>query len=208
MKYYSLQCKKDLNGKYGQINDGIIVEKKSKFISYLFNINSEEEAIEKIEQIRRDNGQARHVVYIYSLLKGSITDIKFSDDGEPQGTGTKAIYELLNKESITNVCIVIVRYFGGILLGAGPLSRTYLNSARVCIDECIKKEIYNFEFISCNCSYNAYNILKNRLQLYVDDGLVQILNCNFSDNVEVSIKVVDFKKEEIEKIIEEVCYGY
>lgn len=208
MKYYSLQCKKDLNGKYGQINDGIIIEKKSKFISYLFNINSEEEAIEKIEQIRRDNGQARHVVYIYSLLKGSITDIKFSDDGEPQGTGTKAIYELLNKESITNVCIVIVRYFGGILLGAGPLSRTYLNSARVCIDECIKKEIYNFEFISCNCSYNAYNILKNRLQLYVDDGLVQILNCNFSDNVEVSIKVVDFKKEEIEKIIEEVCYGY
>lgn len=208
MKYYSLQCKKDLNGKYGQINDGIIVEKKSKFISYLFNINSEEEAIEKIEQIRRDNGQARHVVYIYSLLKGSITDIKFSDDGEPQGTGTKAIYELLNKESITNVCIVIVRYFGGILLGAGPLSRTYLNSARICIDECIKKEIYNFEFISCNCSYNAYNILKNRLQLYVDDGLVQILNCNFSDNVEVSIKVVDFKKEEIEKIIEEVCYGY
>lgn len=208
MKYYSLQCKKDLNGKYGQINDGIIIEKKSKFISYLFNINSEEEAIEKIEQIRRDNGQARHVVYIYSLLKGSITDIKFSDDGELQGTGTKAIYELLNKESITNVCIVIVRYFGGILLGAGPLSRTYLNSARVCIDECIKKEIYNFEFISCNCSYNAYNILKNRLQLYVDDGLVQILNCNFSDNVEVSIKVVDFKKEEIEKIIEEVCYGY
>lgn len=208
MKYYSLQCKKDLNGKYGQINDGIIIEKKSKFISYLFNINSEEEAIEKIEQIRRDNGQARHVVYIYSLLKGSITDIKFSDDGEPQGTGTKAIYELLNKESITNVCIVIVRYFGGILLGAGPLSRTYLNSARICIDECIKKEIYNFEFISCNCSYNAYNILKNRLQLYVDDGLVQILNCNFSDNVEVSIKVVDFKKEEIEKIIEEVCYGY
>lgn len=208
MKYYSLQCKKNLNGKYGQINDGIIVEKKSKFISYLFNINSEEEAIEKIEQIRRDNGQARHVVYIYSLLKESITDIKFSDDGEPQGTGTKAIYELLNKESITNVCIVIVRYFGGILLGAGPLSRTYLNSARVCIDECIKKEIYNFEFISCNCSYNAYNILKNRLQLYVDDGLVQILNCNFSDNVEVSIKVVDFKKEEIEKIIEEVCYGY
>ncbi len=208
MKYYSLQCKNDLNGKYGQISEGIIIEKKSKFISYLFSIDSEEEAIEKIEQIKKDNGQARHVVYIYSLLKGNITNIKFSDDGEPQGTGTKAIYELLDKESITNVCIVIVRYFGGILLGAGPLSRTYLNSARICIDECVKKEIYNFEIISFDCSYNAYNVFKNRVQTYMDDGLLQILNCSFSDNVSVELKVVDFKKEELEKVIEEVCYGY
>lgn len=208
MKYYSLQCKKDLEGKYGQINDGIIVEKKSKFIAYLFSISSEEEAIEKIDLIRKDNGQARHIVYIYSFLKGNIANIKFSDDGEPQGTGTKAIYELLDKESITNVCIVIVRYFGGILLGAGPLSRTYLNSARICIDECVKKEIYNFEFLSFDCSYNAYNVFKNKIQIYVDDGYVQILNCDFSDNVCVNIKVVDFKKEELEKIIKEVCYGY
>lgn len=208
MKYYSLQCKKDLNGKYDQISDGIIIEKKSKFISYLFNISSEEEAIEKIEQIRKDNGQARHVVYIYSLLKGNITDIKFSDDGEPQGTGTKAIYELLDKEAITNVCIVIVRYFGGILLGAGPLSRTYLNSARICIDECIKKEIYNFQVLSFECSYNAYNVFKNKTQMYVNDGLLEIINSDFSDNVKVDIKVVDFKIEELKKIIEEVCYGY
>lgn len=208
MKYYSLQCKNDFKGKYEQISEGLIIEKKSKFISYLFSVSSEEDAIDKIEKIRKDNGQARHVVYIYSVLNGNVPNIKFSDDGEPQGTGTKAIYELLDKEYITNVCVVIVRYFGGILLGAGPLSRAYLNSARACIDECFKTPIYNYVNVSFECSYNAYNVFKNKVQAYIDEKLVQIVNCTFSDNVSIDVKTVDFKQEEINEIIEEVCYGY
>ncbi len=208
MKYYSLQNKTDFKGEYGQICDGLIVEKQSKFYSYLFIIQSEEEAIEKIEQIKKDNVQARHVVYIYSYLKDNVANIRFSDDGEPKGTGTKAIYELMDKEAITNICIVIVRYFGGILLGAGPLSRTYLNSARKCIDICEKKEIYNYIRYSFNCSYNAYNVIKNRVQEFIQNEHLIVLKYEFSDNVYVEYNVADSIIEQVKKIVEEVCYDY
>lgn len=208
MKYYSLNNKMDFKGNYGQICDDFIIEKQSKFISYLFKISSEEEAIQKIEAIKKDNMQARHVVYIYSYLKDNVANIRFSDDGEPKGTGTKAIYELLEKEAITNVCIVIVRYFGGILLGAGPLSRTYLNSARLCIDKCFKKEIYNYVDYSFICTYNGYNIIKNKLEKYIEYEYVIIKSCEFKDNVKMVIRIVDFELENLTKIIEEVNYGH
>lgn len=207
MKYYSLNNKIDLKGDYGQISDGLIVEKQSKFISYLFKIENEEQALDKISKIKKDNIQARHVVYIYSYLKDNVANIRFSDDGEPKGTGTKAIYELLEKEAITNVCIVIVRYFGGILLGAGPLARTYLNSARICIDKCEKEEIYNYLKFVFECSYNNYNIFKNRIEKYIENGYVKILVCDFSENVKIELEVVDFEMESINKIIEEINYG-
>lgn len=207
MKYYSLNNKMDFKGNYGEICNGLIIEKQSKFFSYLFNIENEKQALDKIDEIKKDNIQARHVVYIYSFLKDNVINIRFSDDGEPRGTGTKAIYELLDKESITNVCIVIVRYFGGILLGAGPLSRAYLNSARECIDKCSKEEIYNYIDFSFKCTYNGYNIIKNKLEKYIDNEYVKINSCNFKEYVYISIGIVDFKYDEIKKNIEEINYG-
>ena len=207
MKYYYLEKKKDLNGKYNQICDGLIVQKQSKFISYLFYIDNEQEALNKIDEIRKDNLQARHIVYIYSYLNNNVTNIRFSDDGEPKGTGTKAIYELLEKEAITNVCIVIVRYFGGILLGAGPLSRAYLNSARVCIDMCKKKEIYNYIDFSFECTYNDYNVIKNRIESFIENEYVKITSCEFKENVYMNIKIVDFEFDYIKKVVEEIKYG-
>lgn len=207
MKYYSLINKTDLKGNYGQIAEGLIIEKQSKFISYLFKIENESEAQEYIEKIKKDNLSARHVVYIYSYFKDNIVNIRFSDDGEPKGTGTKAIYELLEKECITNICIVIVRYFGGILLGAGPLSRTYLNSARECIDACDKKEMYNYLDYSFDCSYNAYNILKNKLEKYIEQEYVVIEESEFKENITMKLKIVDFEIENVKKIVEEVSYG-
>lgn len=207
MKYYYLEKKNDLNGKYNQICDGLIVQKQSKFISYLFYIDNEQEALNKIDEIRKDNLQARHIVYIYSYLNNNVTNIRFSDDGEPKGTGTKAIYELLEKEAITNVCIVIVRYFGGILLGAGPLSRAYLNSARVCIDMCKKKEIYNYIDFSFECTYNDYNVIKNRIESFIENEYVKITSCEFKENVYMNIKIVDFEFDYIKKVVEEIKYG-
>ena len=207
MKYYSLINKTGLNGNYGQIAEGLVVEKQSKFISYLFKIDNEEDAQEYIEKIRKDNLSARHVVYIYSYFKDNIVNIRFSDDGEPKGTGTKAIYELLEKECITNICIVIVRYFGGILLGAGPLSRTYLNSARECIDACDKKEMYNYLDYTFDFTYNAYNILKNKLEKYIEQEYILVEDSEFKENVTMKLKIVDFEIENVKKIVEEVNYG-
>ena len=208
MKYYTLESKTGNNGKFGEIAGGITIEKKSRFIAYVFKIQNEAEAIEIVGKIKKEYIDARHVVYIYSVLdEGNNKTIRFSDDGEPQGTGTKAIYELIEKESLTNLCIVIVRYFGGILLGAGPLSRTYLNTARVAIEECDKKEIYNYITKKIKLSYNGYNILKNRVEEYENREEVIIANCNFGENVELEILIVDFQKDNIEKMIEEISYG-
>ncbi len=207
MKYYSLEEKVKNNGDFGQISDSLLVEKQSKFYSYIFKVQNEKEALEKIEKIRSSNVQARHVVYIYSLLENNILNIRFSDDGEPKGTGTKAIYELLEKESITNVCIVIVRYFGGILLGAGPLSRAYLNAARDAIENCNKKEIFNYIEKEYTLTYNGYNILKNKVEAYIADETLVILKSEFSEGVSLKLKIIDSKVEEIDNIIKEIIYG-
>ncbi|MDO4282807.1 MAG: YigZ family protein [Clostridia bacterium] len=192
MKYYSiLNHDKSYIPKFGEIANGVIIEKKSKFYSYIFKVNSEEEAINYINIIKDNNKEARHVVYIYSLLQNNVCNIRFSDDGEPKGTGTKAIYELLTKEAITNICIIIVRYFGGILLGAGPLSRTYLNTARKALDICTKKEIYHYIDYDFSVTYSKYTQIKPIIDKYIIDETIILKDIQFNENVDISIKIRD-----------------
>ena len=108
----------ELNEKYRELllSTGYYEEKKSKFYSYIFSVSSQDLAIDILNEIKRLYYDARHEVYLYSLIEDDIKKIKFSDDGEPQGTGTKAIYEMLEKENLTNILVIIVRYFGGTLL--------------------------------------------------------------------------------------------
>lgn len=205
MKYYSmLNNDKNYISTFGEISSDVIIEKKSKFYSYVFKIKDEAEAIDSINKIKESNKEARHVVYIYSLLNGNVCNIRFSDDGEPKGTGTKAIYELLTKEGITNICIVIVRYFGGILLGAGPLSRTYLNSARMALDKCNKKEIYNYIKYDINISYSRYTQIKPLLDNNVVDENILIIDTKFGEDVYISMKIKDSLYEEIVSKIKDI----
>lgn len=201
-EFYTLK-NSDFLGDYGEIANSKINEKKSVFISYIYNIDNETEANKYIEKIRKEYNDARHVVYIYSYVKDNICNIKFSDDGEPKGTGTKAIYELLTKERITNVCIIIVRYFGGILLGAGPLSRTYLNSAKESIKKCQKQIIFNYINFTTIISYSKYQSLKKQIDKKVGEGIIKIIDIKFSENVELSISIIDKYYNEILAIFNE-----
>lgn len=187
--------------KYNEISQGYLQEKKSKFISYIFSIASKEEALEYINIIKNDNKEARHIVYIYSYLENNNLNIKFSDDGEPQGTGTRSIYELMIKENLTNICIVIVRYFGGILLGAGPLSRAYLNSAKEAIDKCQKMKIYNYIDYTFDVNYNNYSLVKYILESYINNEVI-IKNTDFGDNISIKISVVDFELDNLKGKLE------
>lgn len=205
MKYYSMiNNDKNYKSLFGEISSGVIIEKKSKFYSYVFKIANEEEALNNIAKIKEQNKEARHVVYIYSLLNGNVCNIRFSDDGEPKGTGTKAIYELLTKEGITNICIVIVRYFGGILLGAGPLSRTYLNSARVALDKCYKKEIYNYIEYNFNINYSKYTQIKSLLDMNIISENIIVEDTRFNENVHISMKIKESMYDEIVDKIENI----
>ena len=105
---------------------------KSKFYATAFPVSDVEVFKKRLEEIRKDNPKARHVVYAYRIGLNS----KSCDDKEPKGTAGRPILELLNKKELVDVAIVVVRYYGGVQLGAGRLLRTYLNSAISVLNEC------------------------------------------------------------------------
>ena len=205
--YFSL--KSDIEkGQYYDIASNTLVEKKSKFIAYIFNISCKNDAEKYIERVKNDNKDARHIVYIYSYLDKitNIPVINFSDDGEPQGTGTKAIYELISKERITNICIVIVRYFGGILLGAGPLSRAYLNSFRGTLIKCDKYEMLNYDIEEYTIEYCKYENFKNKMSEYIDKRLIIIDSVKFNEKIDILIKIERTNKKQILSKINEILF--
>ena len=105
---------------------------KSKFYATAIPVNDVEVFKKTLEQIRKDNPKARHIVYAYRIGPNS----KSCDDKEPKGTGGRPILELLNKKNLNNIAIIVVRYYGGVQLGAGRLLRTYLGSAINVLNEC------------------------------------------------------------------------
>ena len=110
----------EINNEY----QAMVVEMKSKFIAFAFPIHSVEEFKARLKVIQKENHKARHIVYAYRI--DTIT--KSTDDGEPKGTAGRPLLELLLKKDVNNIALVVVRYFGGTLLGASKLLRTYLNS--------------------------------------------------------------------------------
>lgn len=210
-KYYKLLKKENLDNsnntcKYNEISSFIYEAKKSKFICYIFDIASTKEANEKVELIRKNYFDAKHVVYLYRVFENNILNIKFSDDGEPQGTGTKMILDMINKEKLSNICIVIVRYFGGILLGAGPLARAYLNSFKGAYLNTYKKEIVNYKELNVIIDYDKYNALIKYLDDMIQKENIQVINKEFNDKVLLNLKICDDLYDEIKLKLEENIY--
>lgn len=115
----------------------LLEETKSKFYAYAFPIDKVEDFKPRLEKLRKENPKARHFVYAYRIGTAS----KSCDDKEPKGTGGRPILSLLDKKQLVNVAIIVVRYYGGVQLGAGRLLRTYLNSAINVLNKCEIVEI-------------------------------------------------------------------
>ena len=113
------------------INTCTIEVKKSKFIAYYYEINNKEEIETILKDIKKEHKKAKHIPYAYKIDNL----VKKSDDKEPSNTAGTPIYNIIMQNDLNNVLILVVRYFGGTLLGSGLLTRTYLNSAK----EVIKK---------------------------------------------------------------------
>ena len=108
------------------------VEKRSRFISHLWRVETEAEARARIEEMKKTYYDARHNCWCYILKEGGV--VRNSDDGEPQGTAGQPMLNVFQREEVTNVCCVVTRYFGGILLGAGGLTRAYAKGAKDALD--------------------------------------------------------------------------
>lgn len=105
--------------------------KKSKFIAVYYEIDSKEEADKILEDLKKEHKKARHIPYAYKIDNV----VKKSDDKEPSNTAGTPIYNLIEKNNLNHVFIAVIRYFGGIKLGAGGLTRAYLNTAKEVIKE-------------------------------------------------------------------------
>lgn len=110
-----------------------IVEKKSRFIGNVRHVETEEEAISFVNEMKKRYYDARHNCYAYSVGEEQ-QQLKFSDDGEPGGTAGKPILEVITGRQLCNVCIVVTRYFGGTLLGTGGLVRAYTSASKAAIN--------------------------------------------------------------------------
>ena len=158
--------------------------KKSKFITYVFNIHSQEEATSILKDLRKKYYDCTHICYGYIAdIEGK--DIRFSDDGEPGGTAGQPILEVIKMNNLRYTLVAIVRYFGGIKLGASGLTRAYSDCASHGIHAC---EIENF--ILCNTykitlDFNLYQKLLNILQY----NQVKIQSTNFTNIVSMVLAI-------------------
>ena len=118
-----------------------ITEKKSKFIGEVFYIETVQEAEEKLREINKKYHDAKHHCYAYRVIDENRIIERASDDGEPAGTAGAPILHLLNKLELTNVLLVVTRYFGGILLGTGGLIRAYTQASQLAIENAQMVEV-------------------------------------------------------------------
>lgn len=175
-------------------------EKKSVFIGYAFFVTDEEEALACIEKVKKNDPQATHHVYAYSLRKHGIQ--RCSDDGEPQGTAGMPVLKVITLNNITDVCIVVTRYFGGILLGAGGLVRAYTKAAAMAVEESEKTEIilattFMLEY--------AYDIHENILRI-LDRYGAEIEDKSFTDKVTLTAILPDAELKNLEEELKTLYY--
>lgn len=145
-----------------QASDEIVIQ-KSRFIGYACPCSSEEEAIQFIRTIREMHREARHHCFAYIIGMNSGI-IRYSDDGEPNGTAGLPILNVLKNEKIVNCCVVVVRYFGGVLLGTGGLSRAYSQGCKIALDAAGLVQMELSSETRCLVSYSLWNTVQFVLQ--------------------------------------------
>ncbi|OUQ24514.1 YigZ family protein [Flavonifractor sp. An135] len=133
-------------------------EKRSRFIGHVWRVESEEEARAHIEEMKKRYHDARHNCWCYLIREGGI--VRYSDDGEPQGTAGQPMLGVFQKEEITNVCCVVTRYFGGVLLGAGGLVRAYTRSAKDALDAAGISVVRRWAEVAVPCPYALFERMK------------------------------------------------
>lgn len=129
-------------------------ERKSLFIGHAIPIKSADEALEFIKKKKREYADATHNVFAYILEGGRIA--KYSDDGEPQGTAGMPVLDTIKKSNVDGVCVVVTRYFGGILLGAGGLVRAYAHAAKLALESANIITYEKYDIFSLRCGYSEY----------------------------------------------------
>lgn len=178
-----------------------MIEKKSRFIATVRPITAEEEALALINEMKKEFSDATHNVYAYILRENNIA--RYSDDGEPSGTAGMPVMEVLKQENLTDVAVVVTRYFGGTLLGAGGLVRAYSKTAKLGIDAAhIATMTYGAD-MEITVSYDLYG----KLQYLLEQEGLSMGKTTFGEEVTTSVFVRTELQETLQKKIVEASNG-
>lgn len=172
-----------------------MIEKRSRFIGHIWRVESEEEARSLIEATKKKFHDARHNCWCYAIREGNI--LRYSDDGEPQGTAGQPMLNVFQREEVTNVCCVVTRYFGGILLGAGGLTRAYGGTAKLALNEAGISRMRLWATLAVPCSYGLYE----RMKLLVEQSGGIITDTDFGADI---VMTVTLPAEDVDAFCEQV----
>lgn len=165
------------------------IEKKSRFIGRIWPVETEEEALARIQEMKKKHYDATHNCWAYIIRDGAV---RFSDDGEPGGTAGMPMLQVLQREGLFNVVCVVTRYFGGILLGAGGLVRAYTKGAKIAVDAAGKSMKRVWTVLYVPCPYSFYE--RVRLEAEGFGGIVR--KADFGAEVELELLFPEAKTQE------------
>ena len=175
-----------------------IIEKKSKFIANLFYIESIKEAEDLISKIKKEYFDARHNCIAFRVIEKDRLIEKSSDDGEPSGTAGAPMLNILQKNNLVNVLVIVTRYFGGVLLGTGGLVRAYSNSLLQAIEKSEKiKKCYGQE-LEVFLEYNEFENFK----YYCKNNKINIVETQYLENIVCKIELEESESNQLKKDFE------
>lgn len=176
-------------------------EKRSEFICYLSPVKTNDEAINFINSVRAEHRKAKHNVYAYILRNDNIS--RYSDDGEPQGTAGMPVFDVLRKRNLTDVCAVVTRYFGGILLGGGGLVRAYSHAVSLACDTAEIMNMCLCHRLKITTDYTMYG----KISYILPDFDTITVNSDFGSDVIIEILVLTEKLNALVKKLTEITNG-
>ena len=184
---------------FEKLNNQIVID-KSKFIAYLFPCDNKEQANEILALLRKEHEFATHVCYAYIVIEDGVILYKSSDDGEPSQTAGAPILNVIKRNNLTNVLCAVVRYFGGIKLGAGGLVRAYTNSAALVVNDATivtLVDAYKYKLVF------PYERIKD-IDKYLEVNQVEILEKEY--DMKVGYTILNYDINDIENIKNKISY--
>lgn len=177
-----------------------IVEKKSRFIGAIAHVETEEEALAFLDEIRTQHRMARHNVYAYVLRDGRV---RYSDDGEPQKTAGMPTLEAIKHADLVNVAVVVTRYFGGVLLGTGGLVRAYTQATQAAIAAARRVVISRCVEVSATLPYSLYE----QASRVAEQGEAKVRDVAFTDAVTLTLLMLDGTQQPLVEKLTELTRG-
>lgn len=182
-------------------NSDEFVEKKSRFIGYVKPVKTQNEAVDFINSIKSKHWDAAHNVYAYVLKENNIQ--RYSDDGEPSGTAGVPVLDVILKNELVDVCVVVTRYFGGTLLGAGGLVRAYSHGSKIAVESGNIITMAPCKILSVSVDYSFYERLNNLL----NDFGANIESTDFSDKVNITFSIKEQSVNSLQEKLTDMSNG-